>query len=270
MGCSWDQVVGVSGRRYLSTASTRRWSSGDSCSPSFRKICRTFASTVLGLTNRHLTDRAVGSPFGHERQHLSLSLRQLVKRTVMARALHEARDDRRVDDALTLVDSLECVSEDPDVGDAILEQVTDPLGSLLEQPHRVARLKVLGEHEGADGRVVPAYLLGGGYSLVRVRRRHLDVDDCDVRVAGAAPAAGAVRRSRPLPPRRSLRRRGGATAPPEGASNRRQQLFAWDLNADSDSTAGGLHDVEAPVQRADTILEVDQGLAALARPRRRP
>ena len=42
------------------------------------------------------------------------------------------------------------VDQDGDVEDALLEQVADPLGVLLDQPHRVARLDVLGEHEHAD------------------------------------------------------------------------------------------------------------------------
>ena len=97
-------------------------------------------------------------------------------------AAEEARDDRRVDDRLSVGDPPQRVDEDRDVEDALLEQVADPLRVLLEQPQRVARLDVVREEEHADRRDARcADLLRGDEALVGVRRRHADVDDRDVR-----------------------------------------------------------------------------------------
>jgi hypothetical protein len=77
---------------------------------------------------------------------------------------------------------------------------------VLEQPHGVARVHVLGEDEHADARVVAANALAGDEPFVRVRRRHLDVDDGDVRLLNgdAVEKLVAVRRGcdHVEPPRR--------------------------------------------------------------------
>src|SRR3954464_3284159 len=52
---------------------------------------------------------------------------------------------------------------------------------LLDQAHRVARLKVVGEDEHADLGML-ADLVGGDEPFVGLRGRHFDVDDRDVRV----------------------------------------------------------------------------------------
>ena len=51
--------------------------------------------------------------------------------------------DRRVEDALALANSSECIDKNGDVGYAVLQQIADPFGMLLEESHRVARLKVV-------------------------------------------------------------------------------------------------------------------------------
>ena len=63
---------------------------------------------------------------------------------------------------------------------------------LLEQPHREARLDVVGEHEHADVGVELADALRRDDPLVRVRRRHADVDDRAVGVGGGDTAHQAV------------------------------------------------------------------------------
>lgn len=60
------------------------------------------------------------------------------------------RENRRIDHGLAFRDSAERVDEDRDGVDTLLQQVADPLGVLLEQPHRVARLDVLREDEHPD------------------------------------------------------------------------------------------------------------------------
>ena len=93
---------------------------------------------------------------------------------------------------LALGDPAQRVDEHRDVEDALLEQVADALGVLLEQPQRVARLDVLGEHQHADVGVLGADPLRRDQALVGVGRRHPDVDDRGVRAARAGPAAAAL------------------------------------------------------------------------------
>ena len=93
----------------------------------------------------------------------------------------ELRDDGRVEHRAALADPAHARRQLVEVGDAVLEQVADPLGALREQLDRVARLHVLREHEDADLRPARADQLRRPQALVGVRRRHADVDDRDVR-----------------------------------------------------------------------------------------
>ena len=63
-------------------------------------------------------DAVVRVPLRHEREHLAFAFGQLVQRALLARSCDEARDDRRVEDALALGDALERVDEHGDVTDA--------------------------------------------------------------------------------------------------------------------------------------------------------
>jgi hypothetical protein len=91
-----------------------------------------------------------------------------------------AGDDRRVDHALALVHARDASASTPHAGHAFLEQVADTPWVMLDQPHRVMRLKVVGQDEHPDVRVRRADFLGGDEAFVGVGRRHLDVDDRDV------------------------------------------------------------------------------------------
>ena len=62
---------------------------------------RTCASTVFGL-RKSRSRSLVRAALGHQREHLALARGQLVERARRARPPDEARDDRRVDDALAL------------------------------------------------------------------------------------------------------------------------------------------------------------------------
>ena len=122
-------------------------------------------------------DSLVREPFGDEPEHLALALAELVDRIGSRRRREQPRDDRRVDDRLALAEPPQRVDEHRGIADAVLEQVAGALGVLLEQPHREARLDVLGEHEHADPGVELPDPLRGDDPLVGVRRRHADVDD---------------------------------------------------------------------------------------------
>ena len=102
------------------------------------------------------------------------------------------RDDRRVEHTLALVDALQRVDEHGDVRDAFLEEIAGALGVLLEQAHRVPGLDVVGEHEHADLGMRAADLLRSDETFVRVRRRHPDVDDRNVRPRQLDPPAELV------------------------------------------------------------------------------
>ena len=89
-------------------------------------------------------------------------------------------DDRRVNHALALVYASERVGQDTHAGHAFLEQVADPARVLLDQPHRVVRLEVVGQDEHPSVRMRCADFLGGDEAFVGVGGRHLDIDDRDV------------------------------------------------------------------------------------------
>ena len=94
-------------------------------------------------------DRAVGEALGDELEHLPLARGQLVERILAAPAADEPRDDRGVHDGLAVDEPSQRVDEDRDVEHALLEQVADALGMLLEQAQRVARLDVVREQQHA-------------------------------------------------------------------------------------------------------------------------
>ena len=66
------------------------------------------------------------------------------------------------------------------VEDPFLEEVTDPLRVVLDEAHGVAGLDVLREDEYADCAMFRPDRLGGDETLVHVRGRHPNVDDCRV------------------------------------------------------------------------------------------
>jgi len=76
----------------------------------------------------------------------------------------------------------ERVGQHANAGDAFLQQVSDPARVLLDQPHRVARLEVVGEDEHPDAWIRGPDFLGRDESFVGVGGRHLDVDNRDVGV----------------------------------------------------------------------------------------
>src|SRR5438552_3348907 len=81
--------------RYLSTASTRRWSLPVADSSSLAKMFVTYFSTALGLTFSSATIPLLDRPLGHEPQHLQLPRGEPVD-LVVAPADQELRDDLRV------------------------------------------------------------------------------------------------------------------------------------------------------------------------------
>src|SRR5262249_41542777 len=126
--------------------------------------------------------------------HLALARRQAVEERVPPAAAQELRDDRGIDRGATDGDATDRRREFLDVAHAVLEQVADALGRLLEEVHGEPELDVLRQDEHADRRVVRSDLLGGADALVVVRRRQTDVDDRDLRRVTAHLEQQLVRR----------------------------------------------------------------------------
>ena len=124
------------GRR--ARASTRRCESGSTAEPELLEDLADVRLDRLRAQEELLADGLVRAALGDQREHLALAVGELVERALLARAVDEARDDRRVEHALALGDAPQRVGEHGDVGHAFLEQVADALGVVLEQAHRVA------------------------------------------------------------------------------------------------------------------------------------
>ncbi len=107
---------------------------------------------------------------------------ELLERVVGALAPDELADDGGVERGAAVGDPAHGGAELLEVGDAVLEEVADPLGARLEKRHRVARLDVLREKQHADVGMALADLARSLQSLVRVGRRHADVDHRHVRL----------------------------------------------------------------------------------------
>ena len=118
--------------------------------PSFWKTCLIWVSTVRSAMNRRAAIARLDKPSATSDRTSRSRAVSSVERIVGAGAADEPRDDRRVDDGLAVVDAAQRVDEDRDVEDALLQEVSDLLGMLLEEPQRVARLHVLRQDEHGD------------------------------------------------------------------------------------------------------------------------
>ena len=112
-------------RRYVSTASTRRWSSPPAGRPSLPRIERTCVSTVRSSQPEPLRDRRVRASLGHERQHLALARGQLAERVVAALRREERRDNLRIERRAAVAHPPRRIEEVVHVEHALLEQVPE-------------------------------------------------------------------------------------------------------------------------------------------------
>src|SRR6185312_15904410 len=150
----------------------------------------------LGAQEESLADALVRAALGHQGEHLAFTLGELAERAGWAGPAQQPGHDRRVDHALALVHASQRVSEHTHAGHALLEQVTGPARVLFEEPHRVVRLKVVGQDEHPDIRMRRADFLGGDEALIGVGGRHLDIDDRDVGAGQLDFAAQLLGRAR--------------------------------------------------------------------------
>jgi hypothetical protein len=137
----------------------------------------------LDRLRRHeqsLSDSSVGQTLGHQTQHFTLAWRQVVERRPGACTSDQPRNQLWIHHDSSVTDAANRVGELSAVEHAVFEEVAAALLPAVEQPQRVLRVGVLGQDEDADPRSASADGLGGDESLVRVRRRHANVDDANV------------------------------------------------------------------------------------------
>src|SRR5690606_1748067 len=97
-------------------------------------------------------------------------------------AAHEASHDRRIDDALALDHALQCVDEDADIGNALLEEVAQSARLIGEQAFRITWLEILAEKHDRGARMLGPNAVCRCDSLISVGRRHPDIDDGRIRL----------------------------------------------------------------------------------------
>jgi len=136
-----------------------------------------------GLLRDHeaLGDRPIRAPLGHQREHLTLALGQLIDARKRRRARDEPLGHRLVDHAAPSSDPLERLKENARVGDPVLEQVARSSRVSLRDAQCVTGVEVLREHEHADIREPGTDTLGRHQALICEGRRHPDVDQRDIR-----------------------------------------------------------------------------------------
>src|ERR1700730_8735308 len=115
-------------------------------------------------------------------QDIALAGAELVERPLMATAPEHAPDHLRIESAAPVGDARNGIPERIDVADALLQQVADALCAVADEVKGVVLLVVLGEHQHAGlGQHAPQ-LDRCAQAVVCPPRRHLDVDDCDIRL----------------------------------------------------------------------------------------
>src|SRR5690625_1725151 len=125
-------------------------------------------------------DRRVRPALGHQLEHFTLALTQLAETRVVAGLRQQGRHDLRVEDRAPCSYPAHRLDELGDVGDSVLEEISDRSVAAREQLARVQLLDILREHE--DGKVGSrrTSVDRGAQSLVGECRRHTYVDDGDV------------------------------------------------------------------------------------------
>jgi hypothetical protein len=121
----------------------------------------------------------VGTPLGHEPQHLQIPRGEPVDRVVVA-ADQELRDDLRVQGGAAGRYPAHRVQEVTHVRDAVLQQVANGALRRGQQVGGVAPLDALGQDQQCDVRVLAADDQRGPDAFVGVRGRHPNIDDGQV------------------------------------------------------------------------------------------
>ena len=128
-------------------------------------------------------DGRVGAALGHQREHLTLPRREVAERVPAAG--QQLSHDLRVERAAALGHPAQRVEELGDVGDPVLEQVTDAVRPAGDQLGGVPLFHPLGQHQDTGGRPLVTHHQRRPQPLVGERGRHPHVDHDRVRALGA-------------------------------------------------------------------------------------
>src|SRR2546423_7095447 len=115
-------------------------------------------------------------------QDIALAGAELVERALMATAPEHAPDYLGIESAAPARDACNGTPERIDVADALLQQIADALCAVPDEVKGVVLLVVLGEHQHAGLRQQAPQLDRCAKAVVCPPRRHLDVDDCNIRL----------------------------------------------------------------------------------------
>src|SRR5215471_11556719 len=130
-----------------------------------------------GRDHERVGDGGVRPALSDQREHFPLAWREHGQGGGLPAGAQQMTNYFWVEHGAAVCNTRECLDEVTDVGDAVLQQVTDARWRPSEQFRRGLRLDVLGEHQHADLRVVGVDRLGGAQSLVGMGGRHAHVDD---------------------------------------------------------------------------------------------
>ena len=216
-------------------------------------------------------DPAIGLPLGDQDEHLALARGQLRERIAGHGRCHQLVDERRLDDGSARGDASQRGDELVDVADAVLEQVADTLLTIRSRASTRSPRRRTGR--GRPSRtcgIGGANLLRSHEALVRVRRRHADVHDRDVRrvggdesdeIVGGACLADDVD---PVAPREAAR------CPRGRRRRRRRGSRAWDDGRHPRACCRlGVSTSRLAVERLDAVAEASEPRSARHRRRRR-
>ncbi len=130
-------------------------------------------------------DSGIGAALGHQRKHLALARGQVGERVVDALRRDELLNEGRVDDRPAPDDALERLEEVVHIRDSTLQQVSASPAT-GEEGHRVLDLDVGRKDENPYLGILRADCIRHLEPFGRVRGRHADVDDQQVRLVLAA------------------------------------------------------------------------------------
>ena len=129
-------------------------------------------------------DAAVRVSFGHQREDVSFTPRQLCKRVVSLALCDKLADKSRVDYRAAVRNAIERIDEVIRLHDPALKQIADASAPLQEVKRRVD-LDVSRQDEDPDLGELGADRSRGVEAFPGLRRRHPDVDDNEIRNVSA-------------------------------------------------------------------------------------
>jgi len=110
-----------------------------------------------------------------------LTWRQRLQRVVLATPADHQRDDLRIQRRATTRDPADCVCERGHVGDSVLQEIADAACVLADEVQCVGFVAKLDSMRMPVSGCARRIWIAARRTVVGLVRRHLHVDDCDVR-----------------------------------------------------------------------------------------